>query len=77
MLDAFPTSVDEGIGRYVLHTSELLAAMSLARIITSIVSGVLAYRSAGRTRIMWTWLGLSFGSLAPAPPGFVLYAVNH
>jgi hypothetical protein len=77
MLDTFPSSVNEGIGRYIFHGLELLAAMSLTCIITSILCAVLAYRSTGRSRIVWIWVGVSCGFLALVPPGFVIYAVNH
>ncbi len=58
MLDNFPPSMNEGLGRYILYTLEMLAAVSLACIAVAVVFGVVAYRSAGRRRIVWTWLAI-------------------
>ena len=77
MLDSLPPSMNEGIGRYILRTLELLAAMSLACVVVAVGCGVLAYRSAGRSRIAWTWIAVVMGLLALAPPGFVLYVTSH
>ena len=63
--------------RYIIQTLEVSAAASLICIAPSILFGVFAHRSAGRSRTVWTWLAVAAGLLALVPSGLVIYAVNH
>ena len=76
MLDSFPPSMNEGIGRYILQTLAELAAVSLALAVAAIVFGFLAHRSVWQRRNLWVCLAVSAGLLALGPPAFVIYEVN-
>ena len=76
MLDSFPPSMNEGIGRCILQTLARLAAVSLALAVAAVVFGFLAHRSVWQRRNLWIWLAVSAGLLAFGPPAFGVYEVN-
>ena len=76
MLDSFPSSMNEGIARYILQTLAELAAVSLALALAAVVFGFLAYRSVWQRRNLWICLAIGAGVLALGPPAFVVYEVN-